>query len=154
MQDTASRRERGFTLIEIMAVVVIIGLLMAIVAPRVVAMLDQGNVTTTAAQVSSLKTALATYYMDNGRYPTTDQGLHALVEKPTSPPEPRGWRPGGYLDGSVLPKDAWKGEFQYAAPGEHNPEGYDLWSLGADGQPGGTGKDADIGNWAAEQSEE
>ena len=154
MRLARPRRSRGFTLIEIMAVVVIIGLLMAIVGPRVLSVFDQGNVTATGAQVKSLQTALATYYMDNRRYPTTEQGLLALVEKPSIPPEARRWRPGGYLDGKVVPKDSWDQEFQYAAPGEHNPESYDLWSLGADGQPGGGGNDADIGNWAAETTEE
>jgi general secretion pathway protein G len=152
MRFERRRRQRGFTLIEIMAVVVIIGLLMAIVGPRVLSVFEQGSVTATGAQVKSLQTALATYYMDNRRYPTTEQGLSALVEKPSIPPEARRWRPGGYLDSKVVPRDSWDQEFQYAAPGEHNPEGYDIWSFGADGQPGGEGNDADIGNWATEAS--
>jgi general secretion pathway protein G len=154
MHAIPSKRKRGFTLIEIMAVVVIIGLLMAIVGPRVLAVFDQGNVTTTGLQLNSIKTALSTYYMDNGRFPSTEQGLRALIEKPTTPPEARGWRPGGYLDGKSIPQDAWKQDFQYAYPGERNPDSYDLWSPGADGQAGGSGTAADIGNWAAEEAPE
>ncbi|HEY8119905.1 MAG TPA: type II secretion system major pseudopilin GspG [Myxococcota bacterium] len=140
----------GFTLIEIMAVVAIIGLLMAIVGPRVVGALAKARVTTTSGQLSQLESALTGYQMDNGRFPTTEQGLRALIEKPTGAPEPYDWRPGGYLGKKEIPRDAWNGEFQYLSPGEHNADSFDLWSLGADGKPGGSDNDADIGNWAAE----
>jgi general secretion pathway protein G len=86
--------------------------------------------------------------MDNGRFPTTEQGLHALVQAPTSAPEPRSYRPGGYLQGGKVPEDAWGNPYQYEMPGTNNVQGFDLWSLGADGQPGGNDTDADIGNWA------
>jgi general secretion pathway protein G len=85
--------------------------------------------------------------MDNGRFPTTEQGLRALIEPPTIGPEPRNYRPGGYLQGGELPRDAWGNDFHYEFPGTNNTEGFDIWSLGADGQPGGTETDADIGNW-------
>jgi general secretion pathway protein G len=147
-------RERGFTLIEIMAVVVIIGLLMAIVGNAIVGNLAKARVTTTKAQIQSLEAALTTYQMDNGRFPTTEQGLRALIEKPSGAPEPYAWRPGGYLSKKSLPKDAWNGDYQYASPGENNPDSFDLWSLGRDGKPGGTDEDADIGNWSAEQAAE
>lgn len=151
--QTHRKRDDGFTLIEIMAVVVIIGLLMAIVGNAIVGNLAKARVTTTKAQIQSLEAALTTYQMDNGRFPTSEQGLRALVEKPTGAPEPYAWRPGGYLAKKELPRDAWNNEFQYASPGERNPESFDLWSLGRDGKPGGSEEDADLGNWAAEQSE-
>jgi len=138
----------GFTLIEIMAVVIIIGLLTTIVGVAVFGQLDSARVSTTRAQMKQLESALAFYQMENGRFPTTDQGLAALVRKPTSGPEPRNWRAGGYLQRGTLPKDAWGNDFQYQYPGQRNPTGFDLWSLGADGAPGGEGTSADIGNWA------
>jgi general secretion pathway protein G len=144
----------GFTLIEIMAVVVIIGLLMAIVGNAIVGNLAKARITTTKAQIQSLEAAITTYQMDNGRFPTTEQGLRSLIEKPTGAPEPYAWRPGGYLSKRELPRDAWNGEYQYASPGEHNPDSFDLWSLGRDGKPGGAEEDGDIGNWAVEKAAE
>ncbi len=152
MQRPDDKRRRGFTLIEIMAVVVIIGLLMTIVGTRIVGVLRTGRITATRAQLQSLETTLTTYSMDNGRYPTSEQGLRALIEKPTTAPEPYDWRAGGYLSKREIPRDAWKAEFQYASPGEHNPDSFDLWSLGGDGKPGGVEEDADIGNWAEEKT--
>ncbi len=147
------KRDRGFTLIEIMAVVVIIGMLMAIVGNAIVGNIRKARITTTRAQIQSLESAITTYQMDNGRFPTTDQGMRALIEKPTGAPEPYDWRPGGYLSKRELPRDAWGNEFQYAAPGEHNPDSFDLWSLGGDAKPGGVDEEADIGNWAKEALE-
>jgi general secretion pathway protein G len=149
-----ARRRRAFTLIEMMAVIAIIGLLIALIGPAIAGMLDNGRITTTEAQIRQIEAALTSYQMDNGRYPTTEQGLRALIEKPTSAPEPYRWRPGGYLARREIPRDGWKNEIQYAAPGEHNPHAFDVWSLGADGQPGGTDADADIGNWSSHESEE
>lgn len=140
-------RRRGFTLIEIMAVVIIMGLLMGIVGTAIFSQLDTARVNTTRAQVKQLESAIAFYQMDNGRFPTTEQGLQALVQRPTSAPEPRSYRPGGYLQGGKVPEDAWGNPYQYEMPGRNNVQGFDLWSLGADGQPGGTDTDADIGNW-------
>jgi general secretion pathway protein G len=151
---TNRKRERGFTLIEIMAVVVIIGMLMAIVGNAIVGNIRKARITTTRAQIQSLETAITTYQMDNGRFPSTDQGLRALIEKPTGAPEPYDWRPGGYLSKRELPRDAWGNEFQYAAPGEHNPDSFDLWSLGGDAKPGGVEEEADLGNWAKERAQE
>jgi general secretion pathway protein G len=88
--------------------------------------------------------------MDNARYPTTEQGLDALILEPSSDPAPRNFQPGGYIQGGALPADPWGEPYQYRAPGEHNPHSFDLWSLGADGADGGDGLDADIGNWAGD----
>jgi general secretion pathway protein G len=154
MQPPSSReRAAGFTLIEMMAVVLIIGLLAGIVGVAVFSSVDSARVSTTQAQMKNLESALAFYQMDNGSFPTTDQGLQALVQKPTSAPVPESWRQGGYLQTQTLPKDAWKHDFQYLSPGQHNPDSYDLWSLGSDGQPGGTGTKADIGNWKEENAQ-
>jgi general secretion pathway protein G len=144
----AVRRRRGFTLIEIMAVVVIIGLLAGIVGVAVFGQLDKARVNTTQAQMKQIESALAFYQMDNGRFPTTEQGLQALVQQPSIGPEPRNYRPGGYLQGGQVPRDAWGNPYQYAFPGQENVGSFDLWSLGADGSPGGDGVDRDIGNWS------
>jgi general secretion pathway protein G len=142
------RKRSGFTLIEIMAVVIIMGLLMGIVGTAVFSQLDTARVNTTRAQLKQLESALAFYQMDNGRFPTTEQGLRALVEPPTIAPEPRSYRAGGYLQGGKVPMDAWSNPYQYEMPGVKNGQGFDLWSFGADGQPGGSGSDADIVNWS------
>ena len=144
------RRRAGFSLIEIMAVVVIMALLMGLVGTAVFSNIDKARVETTRAQIKQLESALAFYQMDNGRFPTTDQGLEALVSRPSSGPEPRNYRAGGYLAGKTLPRDAWGAPFGYQSPGTHNPESFDIWSYGADGQAGGAGTDADIGNWEAQ----
>jgi len=149
-----ARRRRAFTLIEMMAVIAIIGLLIALIGPSIANMLEGGRITTTKAQIQQIEAALTGYQMDNGRYPTTEQGLRALIEKPTSAPEPYSWRPGGYLARKEIPRDGWKGELQYSAPGEHNPHAFDVWSFGADGQPGGTDADADLGNWSTAEERE
>ena len=141
------RRASGFTLIEIMAVVIIMGLLAGVVGVAIFGQLDTARVNTTRTQMKQIEQALAFYQMDNGRFPSTEQGLRALVEQPTIGPEPRNYRPGGYLQGGRLPTDAWGGDYQYEYPGSNNTEGFDIWSFGADGQPGGTDVDADIGNW-------
>jgi general secretion pathway protein G len=143
----ARQRRRGFTLIEIMAVVIIMGLLAGIVGVAIFGQLDTARVNTTRTQMKQLEAALSFYQMDNGRFPTTEQGLRALIEPPTIGPEPRNYRPGGYLQGGELPRDAWSNDFHYEFPGANNSAGFDIWSLGADGQPGGNETDADIGNW-------
>lgn len=141
-------RRDGFTLIEIMAVVLIMGLLAGIVGVAIFGQIDKARVTSTSTQIKQLESALAFYQMDNGRFPTSEQGLTALVHPPSSAPEPRNYRPGGYLQGGEVPVDAWGNEFRYEMPGQVNGSSYDIWSLGADGQPGGEGVDADIGNWS------
>jgi general secretion pathway protein G len=148
----SQRRSLGFTLIEIMAVVLIIGLLTAIVGTAIFSQIDTGRVTAARTQIKNLEAALDFYRMDNGRYPTTEQGLDALVRPPTIEPLPRNYRPEGYLTGGRVPPDPWGEPFQYESPGTHNPYGNDIWTFGADGQPGGTGADADVGNWAEDAS--
>jgi general secretion pathway protein G len=145
----ASRRraktsEHGFTLIEIMAVVLIIGLLSTLVGLAIFPQIDKARVSTTKTQIAMLDGALEAYRMDNAAFPTSEQGLVALVHPP---PDARNAPPGGYLRQHALPTDAWGHPFQYLSPGEHNTSAYDLWSFGADGAPGGTGVNADIGNW-------
>ena len=139
------RREaqRGFTLIEIMVVVIIIGLLAAVIVPSVINKVDEARISKAKADIQSLETALTMYRLDNSKYPTTDQGLQALIVQPTDP-SIRHWRPGGYLQ--RVSKDPWGQDYQYVFPGTHGKE-YDLYTLGADGQPGGDGPNADIGNW-------
>jgi len=139
----AARRARGFTLIEIMVVVLIIGLLAAFIVPTVVSKVDEAKVAKAKGDVQALETALQMFYLDNSKYPTTEQGLTALVQQPTDPTI-RHWKPGGYLD--RVSKDPWGYDYQYVFPGTHGKQ-YDLFSLGADGQPGGEGVNADIGNW-------
>jgi general secretion pathway protein G len=146
------RRRRGFTLIEIMAVVLIIGLLTAIVGTAIFSQIDTGRVTAAKTQIKNIEAALDFYRMDNGRYPTTEQGLEALVQQPSTEPVPRNFRPEGYLQGGRVPQDPWGAPYEYESPGTHNPYGNDVWSFGADGQPGGTGVDADVGNWPEEGS--
>ena len=140
----ALRGSRGFTLIEIMVVVVIIGLLAAVIVPNVVNKVDEARVTRARADISAIESALTIFRLDNSKYPTTEQGLAALTTQPTDP-SIRNWRPGGYLTKKVG-KDPWGNEYQYVYPGTHGGE-YDLFSLGADAQPGGEGTAADIGNW-------
>jgi len=133
--------QRGFTLIEIMVVVIIIGLLAAVIVPQVINKVDDARMTKAKADIQSLETALTMFRLDNSKYPTTDQGLQALVTQPTDP-SIRHWRV--YLQ--RVSKDPWGADYQYVFPGTHGKE-YDLYTLGADGQPGGDGVNADIGNW-------
>jgi general secretion pathway protein G len=149
----ARRGARGFTLIEIMAVVVIMGLLMGLVGTAVIGQIAEARAKTTRAQIEQLGAALDFYQMDNGRYPTTEQGLQALIAQPTIAPEPNNYNPSGYLRKKQIPKDGWGNAFHYEMPGTRNVDAFDLWSLGADGQPGGNGTDADIGNWAEPEEE-
>ena len=139
------RRSRGFTLLEIMVVVVIIGILIGLIAPNIIGRVDQARVTGAKTDIATLSQALDLYKLDNHFYPTTDQGLQALLKKPTTPPIPQNWRPGGYLKKHKIPIDPWGNAYRYISPGTTGP--YDLYSLGADGKEGGQGNDADIGNW-------
>ncbi|RYF01113.1 MAG: type II secretion system protein GspG [Oxalobacteraceae bacterium] len=138
------RRQRGFTLVEIMVVVVIIGILGALVVPKLLGRTGESRVTAARVDISTLMSALKLYKLDNQRYPTTEQGLQALTQKPTTGPAANGWKEGGYVE--RLPKDPWGNAYQYLSPGIHGGE-VEIMSLGADGQPGGTGEDADVGSW-------
>jgi len=144
---TGAAHERGFTLIEIMVVVVIIGLLAAVIVPSVVSKVDDARVAKAKQDIASVETALTMFRLDNSKYPGTDQGLISLSTQPTDP-SIRHWRPGGYV--KRISKDPWGNDYLYVFPGTHGQE-YDLYSLGADGQPGGDGINADIGNWNAEE---
>ena len=137
-------RRSGFTLIEIMAVVLIIGLLTTLVGIAIIPRIEQGRVTTARVQLKNLGTALETYHMDNAVFPTTDQGLIALINPP---PDARNYQTGGYLHDRRIPPDPWGNAYQYESPGQHNEHAFDLWSWGADGKPGGSDSAADIGNW-------
>jgi general secretion pathway protein G len=134
---------RGFTLIEVLVVVAILGILAAIVVPRIMDRPDEAKRVAAKADIGAMVQALKLYRLDNGGYPTTDQGLGALVQKPTTNPVPGNWKQGGYLE--RLPKDPWGGDYQYLSPGVKGE--IDVFSLGADRARGGEGNAADIGNW-------
>jgi len=135
------RRLPGFTLVEVMVVVVILGVLAVLIVPRVVGRTDDARTVATKQDIAAIMQSLKLYKLDNGRYPTNEQGLQALVTKPGSGPAASNWRP--YLD--KLPKDPWGNTYQYLNPGVHGE--IDVFTLGADAQPGGSGADADIGSW-------
>ncbi len=138
-----SKAARGFTLIEIMVVVVIMGILASLVVPKLISRTGESRVAAARVDISTVMQALKLYKLDNQRYPTTEQGLQALTVKPTNGPAANGWKAGGYLD--KLPNDPWGTPYKYLSPGIKGE--IDVFSLGADGQPGGTGDDADIGSW-------
>lgn len=140
-----SPRRSGFTLIEIMVVITVIAILATLVAPNVFRHVGTAMDATARSQIEMLGAALDAYRLDNGRYPTTQQGLQALVSAPSSDPRPRNWR-GPYLRKDV-PLDPWNNAYVYRSPGEANPNGFDLMSYAADGRPGGEGDDADITSW-------
>lgn len=139
------KTEKGFTLIELLVVLVIISILAGYIGPRIIGRPEEARRTKAEVQVAGLKTALKLFRLDNGFYPTTDQGLTALVEQPRSGKVPPKWREGGYLDSRFVPQDPWDNEFVYLSPGIHDD--FDLSSYGADGAPGGDGNDADINSW-------
>jgi general secretion pathway protein G len=140
-----TNREHGFTLIELMVVLVILGILAGLIIPKVMGRPDDARRQKTRIQLESIETALKLYKLDNGGYPTTEQGLQALVESPKSGTVPLNWREGGYLEKATVPKDAWGNDYVYVSPGTHGE--YDLLSYGADGEPGGEGKNKDITSW-------
>jgi len=142
MQRT-SRHQGGFSLLEIMVVVVIIGILVATIAPNLFGETERARLTRVKVDIAALEDAIERYKMENFHYPTTDQGLEALVTKSSLPPEPNLFKEGGYV--KRLQKDPWGNEYQYIHPGQERP--YDLFTLGADGEAGGEGVNMDIGNW-------
>jgi general secretion pathway protein G len=143
MKKSQSLVSRGFTLIEVMIVVVILGILAVTIVPAIMDRPDDAKLAAAKSDVAVILQQLKIYKLDNGFYPSTDQGLQALVTKPTANPAPSNWRQSGYL--SKLPVDPWKHPYQYLSPGVKSE--IDVFSLGADGQPGGEGKNADIGSW-------
>ncbi|MHB8455417.1 MAG: type II secretion system major pseudopilin GspG [Acidiferrobacterales bacterium] len=141
------KKHVGFTLIEVLVVIVILGILAAIIVPRIMDRPDQARVVAAKNDIRAIVSALNLYRLDNGTYPSTDQGLAALVQKPTTGNIPGNWKAGGYLD--HMPKDPWGHDYQYLNPGVHGE--IDVFTYGADGQPGGDGYNADIGNWNLDQ---
>jgi general secretion pathway protein G len=137
-------RQNGFTLLEVMVVVVILGILAALMVPKIISRPDEARVIAAKQDIASLMQALKLYRLDNQRYPATEQGLQALVDKPTSSPVPTNWKTGGYLD--RLPNDPWGTPYQYLNPGLHGD--IDISSFGADHSAGGDSNDADLGSWA------
>jgi len=135
----------GFTLIEIMVVIVILAMLAALVGPKLMGRTDDAKIQTTRTQIGNLETALKFYKLDNGAYPSTEQGLNALVAKPTVGVIPKNYKEGGYLEKKQVPKDGWGNDYLYVSPGEHGD--YDLFSYGADGAKGGEGKNSDLTSW-------
>lgn len=140
------KRNDGFTLIEIMVVLIIIGLLAGIVVPKLMGRTEEAKRTKTAVQIKNLQSSLDLYRLDSGIYPSTDQGLQALVEKPAVGEIPNNWKEGGYID--KIPQDPWGNNYVYISPGVHGD--YDLYSYGADGEEGGEGRNADIQSWNLE----
>lgn len=138
--------EKGFTLLEILIVITILGILASLIAVRVMDRPGEARTTKAQLDIQTLENALKLFKLDNAFYPTTDQGLLALVEAPTVDRIPKNWREGGYIEKGVLPKDPWGYDYLYLSPGVHNRD-FDLWSYGADGEEGGDGEDADVTNW-------
>ena len=139
---------RGFSLIELMVVVIILGILAMYIGPKLMGRTEDAKIIQTRVQIESLETALKLYKLDNGVYPGTEQGLQALVEQPDTGVLPKKWRKGGYLEKGRVPKDAWGNEYIFLAPGTGGD--YDIISYGADGVPGGEDENKDINNWEIE----
>lgn len=139
---------RGFSLIELMVVIVILGILAMYIAPKLMGRTDDARITQTKIQIEGLETALKLYKLDNGLYPSTEQGLQALIEEPQAGNIPKKWRKGGYLEKGKVPKDPWGNEYIYLSPGVHGD--YDIICYGADGVPGGEDANEDINNWEIE----
>ena len=139
---------RGFTLIELMVVIVILGILAGLIIPRIMGRPEEAKQLKAKMQIESLETALKLYKLDNGMYPDTEQGLQALIEEPETGIVPKNWRKQGYLEKGRLPKDPWGNEFVYLSPGAHDD--YDIISYGADGVPDGEDKNRDINSWEIE----
>ncbi len=142
------KNQTGFSFLELMVVVVILGILATYIAPRFMGRTDDAKSVKAKVDIASLETALSLYKLDNGFYPTTEQGISALIEKPSTDPIPAKWKDKGYLAKANIPKDPWGRDYLYLSPGVHDD--YDLISYGADGVPGGEGKNKDINSWELE----
>jgi general secretion pathway protein G len=142
-RDWPKKKSRGFTLIELMVVIVILGILAGLVLPRFMGRTEEAKKTKARLQIENLEGALKLYKLDIGTYPTTEQGLEALVQKPSTGAVPKNWREGGYLEKAKVPEDPWGRPYVYMSPGIKNRD-FDLKSLGADGEEGGEGENADI----------
>ena len=138
----------GFTLIELMVVIVILGILAGLIIPRIMGRPEEAKQLKAKMQIESLETTLKLYKLDNGMYPDTEQGLQALIEQPETGALPKNWRKGGYLEKGRVPKDPWENDFVYLSPGAHGD--YDIISYGADGVPDGEDKNRDINSWEIE----
>jgi len=139
---------RGFSLIELMVVIVILGILAALIAPRLIGRTEDAKLVQAKTQIAGLEVALKLYRLDNGVYPSTEQGLQALVQQPETAPVPKKWRKGGYLEKGKLPQDPWGNDYLYLSPGTHGD--YDIISYGADGVQGGEDANNDINSWEIE----
>jgi general secretion pathway protein G len=148
-QKKMALSEQGFTLIELLVVLVIIAILATYIAPKIIGRPEEAKRTMAAVQIQGLETALKVYKLDNGMYPSTEQGLSALVELPKVGKLPTKWKKGGYLEKGKVPKDPWGYEFIYLCPGVHGD--FDLSSRGPDGESGGEGENADLNNWQLEK---
>ena len=140
--------QKGFSFIELMVVVIILGILAGMIVPRYMGRTDEAKAVKAKVDIAAIETSLKMYRLDNGTYPSTEQGLMALIEKPTTEPAAPNWSENGYLDKKKLPKDPWNRDYIYISPGVH--EEFDILSYGADGAPGGEGKNADIKSWEME----
>jgi len=148
MPKTIRFDSRGFTLIELMVVIIILGVLAIYIGPKIMGRPEEAKQVKARVDISALETALKLYKLDNGVYPSTDQGLQALVQQPETGNIPKKWREGGYLEKGKVPKDPWGNEFVYLSPGAHGD--FDITSYGSDGVPGGESQNKDINNWEIE----
>lgn len=152
MRQNRKKAQNGFTLIELMIVIVIMGLLATLLIPRIMERPEEARRIKAKVDIKTIESALKLYKIDTGNYPTTEQGLEALMRKPDTPPVPKKWRDGGYLEGDAVPKDPWGNPYYYTASSSSGTgslsgtsgRDYEITSYGHDGQPGGTGRDADI----------